>query len=123
MADPTVNVNAADISPEGRGLMNEDAWTALLTEREVWELHSLSRYPPMGLDDVADAALEGLELIECTVHPGPDQSSRWELTELGNEALQATADQCRVGHCPCRGGPHADDVGKAIADTLRGLGL
>jgi hypothetical protein len=98
----------------------------------VRELHSLSRHPPIGLDDAACDALEEAGLVIATVprHPRRNEpgrrsarAGRYRLTELGKQRRDATAHECGLEHCACKGGADADDVERHIADAMRKVGL
>ena len=82
------------------------------------ELHSLSRYPPMGLDDEACDALQRQDLVTAIVSRGPYKSARYVLTKAGRERRNSTTDGCTVEHCPCRGGVESDDIARSIESLL-----
>ena len=89
-------------------------------QRLRWELHSLTRYPPIAVDDEAADSLAGDGFI-CRQRPGegqhpveialralgadyPDQpggTRRFVLTDVGRQRLRQTEAQCGVPHCPC----------------------
>lgn len=100
-----------------------------LLEKARWdrrlrnELHSLTRYPPIAVDDEAADRLAADGLIRRQ-RPGeghhpvdlalrglgadypdrPGGTRRFVLTETGRQRLRQTESLCRVPHCPCHGG-------------------
>lgn len=91
--------------------------------RLLLELHSLSRYPPIGLDDDACDALEEMGLVLAIQRRGPHQSGRYHLTTAGKARRDATADECGIPHCACKGGVDVEEVESRITDALRKHGL
>ena len=77
-------------------------WEGDIDRRMNIELHSLSRYPPMGLDNDACDALEDQRYVRCTTRRGPWQTSRYTLTDTGRRRRNETTDGCTVKHCPCK---------------------
>jgi hypothetical protein len=98
-------------------------WEGDMQRRMNIELHSLSRYPPLGLDEEACAELCRQGLVACTVRPGPHQSGRYRLTATGRERRNATTDGCSVDHCPCKGGTESGEVQDIVDRELRKRGL
>jgi len=89
-----------------------------LAAAHMVELHSLSRYPPIGLDDTAIVELERAGLVTCTQRCEylGQRASRWRLTDAGKVLLHQTALLCAIPHCPCHGGAPTSDVVERLID-------
>lgn len=89
-----------------------------LEPHHLRELHSLSRYPPIALDDDAARDLERAGLVTRLRPSIPGrQTSRWALAEPGKLALHQTALLCAVAHCPCHGGAPTSDAVQRVVDA------
>lgn len=93
-----------------------------LNQDEVHELHSLARFPPIGLAPIIDGAFVAEGATTCVRFPVPgEHSGRYHLTAKGKGWLYATADRCELDHCPCkdRSRETADVTDKRVEELIR----